>query len=434
MANDDGVNDLLIAQPAFGERLRALRRQQGLSQKELAGTSMTASYISLLENGSRVPSLDVVLRLARLLKTTPQELLGRTVDGLVSPPLPVSVSDVVSQIGARRMVEIGDLTGARRILDRELSLLREQNGNEERLVAFGVGLVDVLTASGEHAERMALLDELVALPVVQRSPDIHLVLLIDRAATFRELGRMRDALVVAQQAARLLDESALRHTTEHVRLLGVLASVHTELRNFGEAERVTTEMVEEARLVGDLGTLGRSHWAAAMVYSRLGNVEQARRELAEAHETLASGSMLVRDWLRFCRFTASVLIDHGVDLDEARQWLEAAEVTARMAGTASDYSSAMRERAHYELATGNYERAAVIYAELVETEDMVGNEFTMALTGLGEAQIQLDQTASAVQTLRRAAQLYERDGNYRKATELWRRIDELQSISQTTQN
>ena len=75
----------MITQPEFGERLRSRRLELGVSQKELADDFVTPSYISLLEHGNRVPSLDVVIRLAALLRTTPQQLVGGEIEGLAAP-------------------------------------------------------------------------------------------------------------------------------------------------------------------------------------------------------------------------------------------------------------------------------------------------------------------------------------------------------------
>lgn len=40
----------------FGQRVRERRRQLGRSQTELAGTRLSASYLSLLESGRRRPT------------------------------------------------------------------------------------------------------------------------------------------------------------------------------------------------------------------------------------------------------------------------------------------------------------------------------------------------------------------------------------------
>lgn len=60
---------------AFGEVLRELRSERGLSQNrlaELAGLDRT--YISLLERGVRQPSLETLLSLGRAMKISLVEM------------------------------------------------------------------------------------------------------------------------------------------------------------------------------------------------------------------------------------------------------------------------------------------------------------------------------------------------------------------------
>lgn len=61
--------------PAFGQRLRDLRRQLDLSQEEVAHRARVhVTYLSDLERGMQTPTLDVVSRLATALKVTLAEL------------------------------------------------------------------------------------------------------------------------------------------------------------------------------------------------------------------------------------------------------------------------------------------------------------------------------------------------------------------------
>jgi transcriptional regulator with XRE-family HTH domain len=64
----------------FGEKLRYVRRQRGLTQTFLATTLSTSlSYISNLEAGRRAPSLETVIRIADTLNITTDYLLRDTI-------------------------------------------------------------------------------------------------------------------------------------------------------------------------------------------------------------------------------------------------------------------------------------------------------------------------------------------------------------------
>jgi transcriptional regulator with XRE-family HTH domain len=60
---------------AFGERVRALRKQRGYSQEALAERAdLHFTYVSSVERGERNISLVNIVRLARALKVSPASL------------------------------------------------------------------------------------------------------------------------------------------------------------------------------------------------------------------------------------------------------------------------------------------------------------------------------------------------------------------------
>ncbi|HKR66710.1 MAG TPA: helix-turn-helix transcriptional regulator [Thermoanaerobaculia bacterium] len=60
----------------FGERLKQLREDSGLTQEKLAqAANLTTSFVSTLERGGKVPSLTSVLKIARALKQDASALL-----------------------------------------------------------------------------------------------------------------------------------------------------------------------------------------------------------------------------------------------------------------------------------------------------------------------------------------------------------------------
>ena len=63
--------------PIFGQRLAALRRGKGLSQRELAAKlNTTREAIDYYERRAQNPTLDLIQRLAEALEVTVHELLG----------------------------------------------------------------------------------------------------------------------------------------------------------------------------------------------------------------------------------------------------------------------------------------------------------------------------------------------------------------------
>jgi transcriptional regulator with XRE-family HTH domain len=64
----------LTGSAGIGERLRTARRARGMSQRSLSAAGVTFAYICRIERGARVPSLEVIRRLALALDVSPRWL------------------------------------------------------------------------------------------------------------------------------------------------------------------------------------------------------------------------------------------------------------------------------------------------------------------------------------------------------------------------
>src|SRR3954451_20948301 len=88
-----------------GLRLKAARERAGLSQRQLAFPGCTAAYISRLEAGARVPSLQMVNQLASRL-----DVSGPWLATGVEP----AISDPSELLDAEVALRLGDVAGAER--------------------------------------------------------------------------------------------------------------------------------------------------------------------------------------------------------------------------------------------------------------------------------------------------------------------------------
>src|SRR4051812_46556090 len=82
----------------LGIRLKAARERSGLSQRQLAFPGCTAAYISRLEAGARVPSLQMINQLALRLEVTGQ-WLATGVDAAVLEPVELLEAEVALRLG-----------------------------------------------------------------------------------------------------------------------------------------------------------------------------------------------------------------------------------------------------------------------------------------------------------------------------------------------
>jgi len=66
------------AHAAFGEAVRSVRKQRGISQESLAlKCGLDRTYISGIERGTRNPSLTNILKIAAALQVSPSEIFAR---------------------------------------------------------------------------------------------------------------------------------------------------------------------------------------------------------------------------------------------------------------------------------------------------------------------------------------------------------------------
>ena len=65
-------------QLAFGQVLKELRTEKGLSQQQLSFDSeLDRTYISLLERGLRLPTLGTIFKIAEVFKLSPSDIVAR---------------------------------------------------------------------------------------------------------------------------------------------------------------------------------------------------------------------------------------------------------------------------------------------------------------------------------------------------------------------
>src|ERR671932_2871849 len=84
---------------SIGQRLRRLRLEKGLSQRELAGPGVSYAYVSRIEGGQRRPSLRAVRVLARKLGVTAEYLeTGSDIDDTEARELHIADAELALRL------------------------------------------------------------------------------------------------------------------------------------------------------------------------------------------------------------------------------------------------------------------------------------------------------------------------------------------------
>src|SRR5919199_5053310 len=88
------------AQETIGQRLKRLRLDRGLSQRDLAAPGVSYAYISRIEAGTRQPSVKAVRKLASKLDVSPEYLeTGSDIDASEARELRLADAELALRLG-----------------------------------------------------------------------------------------------------------------------------------------------------------------------------------------------------------------------------------------------------------------------------------------------------------------------------------------------
>ncbi|WP_194293325.1 helix-turn-helix domain-containing protein [Actinomadura macrotermitis] len=263
---------------SFGRRLRALRRQQGITQTELAGDELSTSYVSLLESGKRRPTVEIALKLAARLNVAPEVLLNSGEPE--SAPAPsghmTAERELLLARGELALAEGGTETAR----DLFAQALRSSGGTPPPMALRGLALAN---------ERLGRLEEAVSLYGEALSKryddwDVRLDTALSLAGCLADLGRAEESMDRLEEAARNLADHGLDGSPLAV---AAAAGLVRQCLDRGLSERAAELVGTWAPVVTGLARRGRrveSYLAAASMAETSGDAHAAavltRRALA----------------------------------------------------------------------------------------------------------------------------------------------------------
>jgi tetratricopeptide (TPR) repeat protein len=242
----------------FGQRLKSSRLEAGLSQGQLSFPGCTTAYISRLESGARVASLQLVHELAVRLNVSPQWLATGV------EPLESAISEIVD---AEVALRLGDLDEARRLYSERL-----QPGDPARGAALA-GLGQIAFREERIDEAVERLEQAVA----ARSGD----LLLDAGATetlgraYAAQGELARAIALFSQALGQAKENEA--PIEELRFAVLLANCHIDRGAFGDAEQTLAGLINLAGAVRDPLVEARVFWSQSRLHAMRGESQLAAR-------------------------------------------------------------------------------------------------------------------------------------------------------------
>jgi transcriptional regulator with XRE-family HTH domain len=299
----------------IGARLKRLRLQRGLSQRDLSSPGVSYAYISRIEAGARTPSVKALRKLAQKLKVSVEYLeTGRDIRDVDDRELRLADIELELRLNDRA-------PGA----EEKLEQLRKEAltaGDVASALRAEMNLGLVFAQGGSHLEAVERLERVVNDDSV---PPPHL-----RADVYTTLGQSYAALGAPDRAVRLFEDCLEQVKSDvpddaavQIRYATFLSYALTDAREYERAAEVVRDALARADDQTDPYTRVRLYWSLA----RLSAVEGRQ---GEALEYIRSAIALLKATDDNLTLARAYLLAAGVELrqraaDEARRYLDLAE-------------------------------------------------------------------------------------------------------------
>ncbi len=262
------VRTTYVDDPAgVGSRLRESRRRAGLTQQELAFSGCSAGYISRIEAGERVPSLQILRALAQRCGTSESFLrTGREANYAGSSALP----------DAEIALRLGDLERARSLYQEALEVSSTDHSRSLSLEGLG----HVAAQTGDARQAIELFEDALTLSGAAASDRPRLAESLGRAyATEEELA---PAIALFRECLERFQHDPI----QYIRFACLLSYALTDTGEFGEAERVVGSALQVCREIADPYTRSRLYWSQSRLLLERGKSDLAERYALKTLETL----------------------------------------------------------------------------------------------------------------------------------------------------
>jgi tetratricopeptide (TPR) repeat protein len=345
----------------LGDRIRRLRADRGLSQRDVALPLLTPSYVSLIEAGKRIPSPDALEHIAARLKVDPLELrTGKS---------PAEEAELELRLQeARRALHAGERDEGRTIADRVR--VQAKRGGWSRAEAKAHC---VLGVADEHAGRTDdALEHYRAAEALWGSDPIHLRYesVVGIARCTMTLGDSRLAIHTLNEYLDELERSGQPDPVARMRTHAALVSCYVQVGLRNKAAHEAEQALRFAPLMDDPAELACLHMNVASSLLQQGRHADAVDAARKAEQNF---SML--DWklgAAWAQMNRGIVLLEKHDLPAARAaFEEALERLAAVPHAEADRANVLNELAQVERMSG---RPARSQARVDEARALLGQD------------------------------------------------------------
>lgn len=324
---------------AVGQRLRQAREAAGLTQRELSFEGCTAAYVSRIEAGARVPSLQILHEFAKRLGVTPEYLATGMPEG----------EDISSELlEAEIALRLGDENRAAELYE----AARVDADSSAALARVKLGLGRLALRRDEIAKGIELLEQ--AVESGELPPG-------DASAAANALGRGYMMQSRYDEAFAIFDLflDGARSRGDHfdeVRFSVLLANAYIDHGDYGRAHATLGDVLDVARQTVDPLLRASLYWSQSRAHLSQGEPDRAAEYARLALATLRASEQTL-EAARVLQLLAFIENDRG-NPQTALELVDEGEPIVAAAGEATTAAMFTIERARALSALGEGEEAA----------------------------------------------------------------------------
>jgi tetratricopeptide (TPR) repeat protein len=379
---------------AVGRRLREARERSGLSQRQLSFDGCSPAYISRIEAGERIPSLQLLREMGRRLGVSEDYLatgLEREAGGEDRTLLDAEVS-----------LRLGEMDEAERLYW-SVQKSADTSAIQARALA---GLGQIAFDRGEPRQAIELLEEALRVGHLEAASQPTLADTLGRA--YSMVGDHAPSIRLFRQALRLAEER--NDQLEAVRFGVLLANAYIDAGEFGEAEMLLARTVELAPHSADPIFRAKVYWSQSRLYTLREDATTAARYARKALELLE----LTEHTLYAARahhLLASVELDRG-NAAEAIDLLDRGLPLVEASGNKLEAAMFQLEKARALVKLNRRKEAEALAVESTEVlTHGSSNDAGRGLSVIGEIYESLGQQEKAQSFYEQAVSLLEADSD-----------------------
>lgn len=392
---------------AVGRRLREARERVGISQRQLSFEGCSPAYISRIEAGERIPSLQLLREMGRRL----------------------GVSEDYLATGLEREVGGED----RKLLDAEVQLRLGEIDESERLYTE---VLDTASTTALRSRALAGLGQIAfergeprrAIEQLEKAVSVGGTDLSQQPTVADTLGRAYITVSDFEPAIRIFRQSLAaaedrKDTVEITRFGVLLANAYIDTNDFAAAESLLERTVERAQDAADPIFRARIYWSQSRLYAVREDPNTAARYARKALELLELTEH-THYAARAHHLLAHVELDRE-NPDEALDLLERGLPMVEASGNKVEIALFRLEKARALVQLGRQDEAKSLATESAElVADIAPHDAGRGYALMAEIFESLDDRAQARELYERAITLME-DGPNRYVLDVYAKLAAL---------